>query len=41
LTVDGDAFFPEIPADAFAITSAARIPGPPAYDFLTYDRIRR
>jgi hypothetical protein len=41
LTVDGDAFFPEIPADVFAITSAERIPGPPAYDLLIYDRIRR
>jgi dihydrofolate reductase len=41
LTVDGDAFFPEIPAGAFAITSAERISGPPAYDFLIYDRIRR
>jgi dihydrofolate reductase len=39
LTVDGDAFFPEIPAEAFAITSAERIPGPPPYDFLIYDRI--
>ena len=39
LTVDGDAFFPEIPAEAFAITSAERIPGPPAYDLLIYDRI--
>ena len=38
---DGDAFFPEIPADVFAITSAERIPGLPAYDLLIYDRIRR
>lgn len=41
LTVDGDAFFPEIPAEAFALTSAERIPGPPAYDLLIYDRIHR
>jgi len=41
VTVDGDTFFPEIPADLFAITSAERIPGPPAYDLLIYDRIRR
>jgi dihydrofolate reductase len=41
LTVDGDAFFPEIPADAFVITSAERIPGPPACDLFIYDRIRR
>ena len=40
LTVDGDAFFPEIPAGVFAITSAERIPGPPACDLLIYDRIR-
>jgi dihydrofolate reductase len=41
VAVDGDTFFPEIPADVFAITSAERIPGPPAYDLLIYDRIRR
>jgi dihydrofolate reductase len=41
LTVDGDAFFPEIPADVFAMTSAERIPGPPAYNFFIYDRIQR
>jgi dihydrofolate reductase len=40
LTVDGDAFFPEIPAEVFAITSVERIPGPPAYDFFIYDRIQ-
>jgi dihydrofolate reductase len=39
LTVEGDAFFPDIPAESFAITCAERIPGPPAYDFLIYDRI--
>lgn len=38
--VEGDTFFPEIPAGEFALTSAETIAGPQPYHFFIYNRIR-
>ena len=40
LVVDGDAFFPEIPAAEFALTASEHVAGSPPYDILIYDRVR-
>lgn len=40
LAVDGDAFFPEIPAAEFALTASEHVAGPQPYDILIYDRVR-
>jgi uncharacterized protein len=40
LAVDGDAFFPEIPAAEFALSASEHVPGALAYDILIYDRVR-
>ena len=37
--VEGDTYFPEIPANTFALTAAETIVGPQPYHFFIYDRI--
>lgn len=41
VSVDGDAFFPEIPAADFAVTASEQVSGPQPYDIFIYDRVRR
>ena len=38
--VEGDTYFPELPAGDFALVSAETIVGPQPYHFLIYDRIQ-
>jgi dihydrofolate reductase len=41
LRLEGDTYFPPIVADEFSVTSREHCAGPPVYDLLVYDRIRR
>jgi dihydrofolate reductase len=41
VAVEGDAFFPEIPAGEFAVAASEHVPGPQPYDIFVYDRVRR
>lgn len=40
VAVDGDVFFPKIPAAEFVISAAEHVSGPQPYDILIYDRVR-
>ncbi|MCU0559595.1 MAG: dihydrofolate reductase [Desulfobacterales bacterium] len=39
VSVDGDAFFPEIPAAEFELSASEHVPGSQPYDIFIYDRV--